>query len=57
MAGRCAADVFLHETVHLTDLAGGALVVGGVLLGATRRASRARTEEEKSPALAVPLAS
>jgi O-acetylserine/cysteine efflux transporter len=35
--GMASGVVFLGERVHATDLVGGALVVGGVLLGAVRR--------------------
>ena len=39
--GIASAALFLGEAVHATDVAGGVLVVSGVLLGAMRRDTRA----------------
>jgi O-acetylserine/cysteine efflux transporter len=38
--GIAAAAVFLHERIHAVDLIGGALVVGGILLGLLRFPAR-----------------
>jgi O-acetylserine/cysteine efflux transporter len=49
VVGMTAAWVVLRETVSPGELIGGALVVGGVLLGSTRRRSRGLSVAEPAP--------
>jgi O-acetylserine/cysteine efflux transporter len=49
VVGMTAAWVVLRETVSPGELIGGALVVGGVLLGSTRRRSRGLPAAEPAP--------
>jgi O-acetylserine/cysteine efflux transporter len=49
--GIASAAPLLGETVHLTDVAGGVLVVGGVLIGVLGRARPVDTPEPAGRAL------
>jgi O-acetylserine/cysteine efflux transporter len=54
VAGIASAALLLGEAVHLTDLAGGALVVGGVLLGVVPAGRRIMGRPESPRPAAVP---
>jgi len=55
--GIASAALFLDEKIHLTDIVGGALVVGGVLFGSWRRHTAAPAEPLAIPErVPVPVA-
>jgi len=53
--GVASGALVLGEAVHGTDIAGAALVIGGVMLGAIRRGSPAATAERQPVAEAAPV--